>query len=290
VGEGYPQLQAAFDGELSRRGYFDGHNIRVERRISRTNTSDAVGQCAELAHMKLDLVLATALPFAMLIRAANPNMPMVVMTAPGLVSNGFAKSVEHPGGIVTGMDELPKGVTSRRLELLKIAAPKIRRVALLSTTPGIGGHEIQLADAKRSAPLLGVDVKPYRAASPSELTAALGTIVRDSPDGLLTFQGGLALSNRQSIVDFAAEHHLPAIYQSELFPEVGGLMSWAPDQNEQMRHAVRTVDRILRGARPGDLPITYPAKYFLSLNLTAAKRIGLIFPATLLASADRKLT
>lgn len=286
-GEGYPELVAAFESELSHLGYVEGRNITVERRISRTNTSDAVTQCAELAHMNLNLVLVTALPFAMLIRAANPNMPMVVMTAPGFVSNGFAKTMERPGGVVTGMDELPPGITSRRLELLKKAAPEIRRVGLLSTTPGVGGYERQLADAQRSADILSVQVTPYRAANPPELMKALSGMLRGGVDSLLTFQGGLALSNRQRIADFAVEHRLPAIYQSVLFPEAGGLMSWAPDQNEQMRRAVRTVDRILKGARPGDLPITHPARYFLTLNLTAAKRIGLRFPAQIIKRADR---
>jgi putative tryptophan/tyrosine transport system substrate-binding protein len=289
IGEGYPDLVAAFESELSRLGYADGRNIHVERRISRTNTSDAVGQCAELAHMNLDLVLATALPFAMLIRAANPHMPMVVMTGPGLVSNGFAQTMEHPGGVVTGMDELPSGVTGRRLHLLKEAAPHIRRVALLSTTPGAGGHETQLADAQRTARQVAVEVTPYRSANPSQLRESLQGMLHDGMDALLTFQGGLALSNRQLIVDFAAEHRLPAVYQSVLFPEAGGLMSWAPDQNEQMRRAVRTVDRILQGARPGDLPITHPAKYFLTINLSAAKRIGLSLPAHLLQRADRTI-
>src|SRR6185503_5465483 len=152
-----------------------------------------------------------------------------------------------------GMDELPPGVTAKRLRLLKTAAPKVSRVALLSTTPGRGGHELQLADAEKAAKSLRLAVKPYRAASLRELKTALAAVVNDKMDGLASFQGGLSLANRQLIVDFAAKNRLPAIYQSAFFVEAGGLMAWAPNQEEQYRIAARYVDRILRGTYPGDL-------------------------------------
>jgi putative ABC transport system substrate-binding protein len=244
---------------------------------------------AELAHMDLQLIVAGALPFALEVRTANPAMPMVIATCPGMISNGFAESLEHPGRNVTGIDELPPGVTAKRLTLLRIAAPKVSSVALLSTTPGRGGHEIQLADAEQAARVLGIRVKPYRAASLGELQNVLATIVDDGMDGLLNFQGGLSLSNRQLIVDFAAEHRLPAIYQATLFAEAGGLMSWAPDLENQYRMAARYVDKILKGANPGDLPITYPPKYYLTIHAGAARRLGLTLPPALLAQADRVL-
>jgi ABC-type uncharacterized transport system substrate-binding protein len=112
---------------------------------------------AELAQMDLALIVAAALPFALAVRKANPSMPMVIATCPGMVSNGFAQTLDRPGGIYTGMDELPPGVTARRLSLLKTAAPAVTRVALLSTTPGRGGHEAQVADAEAAAPALRSD-------------------------------------------------------------------------------------------------------------------------------------
>jgi putative ABC transport system substrate-binding protein len=138
-----------------------------------------------------------------------------------MVSNGFAKSLKHPGGIYTGMDELPPGVTAKRLQLLKTAAPSVSRVALLSTTPGRGGHEAQLADAERAAKSLRLTVKPYRATSPTELETALAAIANDGMEGLANFQGGLSLGYRQLIVDFAAKNRLPAVYQSAFFVEAG---------------------------------------------------------------------
>ena len=197
VGVGYQPLVTVFKDELRSLGYIEGQNIVIEMRLSRPNTSDLPTQAAEVAHMNLELVVAGALPFALEVRKANPAMPMVIATCPGMISNGFAQSLEHPGGNATGMDELPPGVTAKRLTLLKRAAPSVSRVALLSTTPGEGGYETQLVDAEQAADSLGISVKPYRASSLNELQNALAAIVNDGMDGLLNFQGGLSLSNRQ---------------------------------------------------------------------------------------------
>ena len=287
VGAGYDPLVAAFKEELRTLGYVDGVDIIIETRLTRPNTSDLPIMAAELAHMDLELIVAGALPFALEVRTANPAMPMVIATCPGMISNGFAQSLNHPGRNVTGIDELPPGVTAKRLTLLKSAAPTLSSVALLSTTPGRGGHEMQLTDAEQAARALGIRVKPYRAASLGELQNALAAIVDNGMDGFLNFQGGLSLSNRQLIVDFAAEHWLPALYQATLFAEAGGLMSWAPDLENQYKMAAHYVDKILKGSKPADLPITYPPKYFLTINSSAARGLGLSLPPALLAQADR---
>ena len=158
-----PSLISSFEDELAKLGYSPGENIEIEMRLARRNTNDTATHAAELGAMPLDFVVVAALPQALAMRQANPRMPMVIITCPGLVSNGFAERLERPGGIYTGMDELPPGVTRKRLQLLKRAAPAISRVALLSTTPGRGGHETQLADAEGAARELGLRVKSYRA-------------------------------------------------------------------------------------------------------------------------------
>ena len=277
----------AFKGALHDRRYVEGQNLAIELRIA--SGADTARYAAELATSDLELVVAAALPQALEIRKANPAMPMVIAVCPGMVSNGFAKTLEHPGGNVTGGEELLPGVTAKRLTWLKTAAPAVSRVALLSTTPGRGGHEAQVAEAEHTAAALGVTVKPYRAASLSELNAALAAIASDGMNGLANFQGGLSLGNRQLIVDFAAMHRLPAVYQATRFAEAGGLMAWAPNLENQFRDAAEYVARILDGANPGDLPIRYAARYFLTINTTAAKNLGLTLPPTLLAQADRVL-
>ena len=282
-----PTLISAFEGELQRLGYENGKNIIIEKRVSRSNTSDLSDHSAELAKLDLDLVLAASLPQALAMRRANPDMPMVIATCPGMISNGFAKSLARPGGIYTGMDELPPGVTSMRLRLLKMAARGIKNVALLSTTPGVGGHEAQLADAQKGAVPLKLFLKPYRATNLKELESALAGIADDRMNGMLSFQGGLSLANRDMIVAFAEKHRLPTVYQSLFFIEAGGLMAWAPDQEKQYRSAAKYVAKILKGANPGDLPVHFPDRYFLSVKKGAADRIGLKLPRALLAKADR---
>ncbi len=284
-----PELIEAFRGEFTRLGYLEGLDLIAEIRVSRPNSDDAARHAAELTTLNLDVIVAASLPSALQLRAAKADVRMVIATCPGMVSNGFAASIEHPGGNVTGMDELPPGVTERRIKLLKAATPAASRIALLSTTPGRGGHETQLAEAERAASQLGISVKPYRVTSFSQLQPALSAIVGDGMEGLLNFQGALSLFNRRLIVDFVNQHRLPAIYQATLFAEAGGLMAWAPDLDEQFRAAARTVDKIFKGARPGDLPIQYPARYYLTINAATAKGLGLALAPDLLAQADRVL-
>jgi putative ABC transport system substrate-binding protein len=280
-----PVLVAAFEDELRKLGYVSGRNLHLEMRLARRNTTDTSAHAAELTSLGLDFIVAASLPQALAVRAADPTMPMVIITCPGMVENGFAHTLERPGGIYTGMDELPPGTTAKRLALLKTAAPAVKRVALLSTTPGPGGHELQLKEAQTAGPAIGVAVKSYRATSPAELRMAFGSIADEGMDGLLNFQGGFSLANRELIVEFAAAHRLPAIYQSDLFVDVGGLMAWAPDQREQYRMGARYADRIIRGERPGSLPIQHPHPYYLTVNTGAAARIGLSLAPAFIAQA-----
>lgn len=280
-------LEKVFDDEMATLGYDEGKNIHIEQRLARPNTAEGAVMAAELAKMDLSLIVAAALPFALEVRKANSTMPMVIATCPGLVSNGFAKTLKRPGGIYTGLDELPAGVTAKRLQLLHTVAPDAKRIALLSTTPGVGGHETQLADAEKTAASLGLKVRAYRAASLSELQKALDAMLTDGMNGLLNFQGAVSIANRQLIVDFAAQNRIPAIYQATAFADVGGLMSWAPDLPQQYRETAHYVDKILKGAKPGDLPAKHPEKYYLTLNKTAANKVGVSFSKELLAEATK---
>jgi putative ABC transport system substrate-binding protein len=286
-GAGPMQLEKVFEEELKKLGFEDGKNVQIEMRLARPNTTDLAVMATELAAMDLTVIVAASLPVALEIRKNNPKMPMVLATCPGMVSNGFAKSLEHPGGIYTGMDELPKGVVAKRLQLLKAAVPTAKRIALLSATPGVGGHEVQLGEAEAAAPTLGIEVKPYRVKSLEDLQKALTDMTNDGIDGMVVFQGALTLANRKMVVDFAAQNRLPVIYQQSVFVEVGGLMSWAPDLEQQFREAAHFVEKILKGAKPGDLPVKHPDKYYLTLNKTAASEIGVSFSKELMAEATK---
>ena len=287
---GGPQsLHDAFKDAMRDLGYVEGQNLFLDERTF-VAAADMPRHAAELSTSDLELVVAGALPFAIEIRRANPAMPMVIATCPGMISNGFAKSLEHPGGNVTGIDELPPGVTAKRLTLLKTMVPSVSRVALLSTTPGIGGHEAQVADAEQAAATLKIAIKVYRATTKPELETALASIAGDGMNGLANFQGGLSIANRELIVDFAAKHKLPAVYQATMFAEAGGLMAWAPDLETQYRIAASYVDKILKGAKAGDLPVRHPDRYFWIVNQTAAKALGLTLGPAVLAQADRVIS
>jgi ABC transporter substrate binding protein len=201
---GDPSLTDPFTARLHTLGYTDA-NLFIDPRI--VSGPEMRKHATELATGNLELVVAGALPFALEIRRANPAMRMVIATCPGMISNGFAKTLHRPGGNVTGIEELPPGLTAKRLTLLKTVVPYISRVALLSTTPGTGGHETQLADAEQIAPALNITVKAYRATSLAELQAALAAIASDGMNGLANFQGGLSLQYRQMI---AASPHSTA--------------------------------------------------------------------------------
>jgi putative ABC transport system substrate-binding protein len=289
TGVHFPELEQAFSDELRRLGLVENRDFTMQRRFTRPNSSDGAEMGRELATSDLSLLIVSSLPLALIARDANPRMPMVIGTCPGMVSNGFAQTLRKPGGIYTGIDELPPGVTARRLRLLKQAAPAVSRVALLSTTPGRGGHEAQLADAQGAARELGIEVKPYRATTLAELHGALEAIRADGMDGLQNFQGALSLMNRDSIIEQVTAARIAAIYQALPFAHSGGLMTWAPVQADQMRIAARMTARILAGESPGDIPVEYPPQYYLTLNAGAASRIGLTFPGELVGSADRVL-
>lgn len=286
-GAGVLNLENVFTEELRKIGFRDGENVKIEMRLARPNTADVAVMAAELAGMNLTLIVAGSLPIALEIRKNNAKMPMVLATCPGMVSNGFAQSLEHPGGIYTGMDELPQGVTAKRLQLLKAAVPTATRIAVLSATPGVGGHEVQLAEAETTAATLGAEVKAYRVTSLQELEKALAGLVSDGMNGMVVFQGALTLANRKLIVDFAAQNRIPAIYQQSVFAEIGGLMAWAPDLEQQFREAAHFVEKILKGAKPGELPVKHPDKYYLTLNKTAASKIGVNFSKELTTKATK---
>ncbi len=286
-GAGPLHLEKVFTDELKKLGFQEGKNVEIEMRLARPNTTDLAAMASELAGMDLTLIVAASLPVALEIRKNNPKMPMVLATCPGMVSNGFAKSLDHPGGIYTGIDELPKGVVAKRLQLLKAAVPTAKRIALLSATPGVGGHEAQLAEAETTAPKLGIQITPYRVKSLEDLQEALKDLTNDDIDGVVVFQGALTLANRKMVVDFAAQKRLPVIYQQSVFVEIGGLMAWAPDLEQQFREAAHFVEKILKGAKPGDLPVKHPDKYYLTLNKTAASEIGVQFSKELIAEAAK---
>lgn len=245
----------AFTDALLALGWVHGRNLLLESRLIDRTASNGAALAAELARMDLDLVVAGALPFALEVRRANPAMAMVIVTCPGMVSNGFAASLERPGGNVTGMDELPPGLTAKRLTLLKSAAPTVARVALLSTTPGRGGHEIQLADAEQAAGTLGIRVRPL----PCPVVRRAGV--------------GTGLDRRRW---HGRAPQLP-----------GRAFAPSPAAHRRLRRETPPAGHV--SAQPGELRIHHPERYYLTVNAGTAARLGLTLSERFLAQADRVL-
>jgi putative tryptophan/tyrosine transport system substrate-binding protein len=281
----YPEFDRAFTQELARLGHVDGRNLVIERRLARADLSDVPAQAAELAAMDLKFIVVGSSTWANAVIRTNPAIPMIIVTAAAMVESGYAISRERPGRNITGGDELPPGLTVTRMTLLKRVAPGVTQIGLLAAAED-AAYRVQLADAAAAASRLGVIIKPYPAPSPRAIEQALAAMMKDGVNGLVNFQSGFSLAHRQFIVDFAAKHRLPGIYQATRFVDAGGLMAWSPDQDEQFREAARTAHRVLRGARIGEIPIRYPARYVLTINVAAAEALNLNIPADLRRKAD----
>jgi ABC-type uncharacterized transport system substrate-binding protein len=180
-------------------------------------------------------------------------------------------------------------VTDKRLRLLKQVRPSISKVAVLSPTPSESGHAVQYREAERTAAAIGVKLRSYRVSAASDLEKTFEVIMSDGAEGMIVFNGVLPQPLQQRIVILATERRLPVVYASEQFVAAGGLISYGADQPGRFRLAASTVDKILKGAKPGDLPLTYDTQFHLIVNTGAAQRIGITLPGTLIAEADTVL-
>jgi putative tryptophan/tyrosine transport system substrate-binding protein len=240
---------------------------------------------AELVALAPDVLLAgggTSVP--PLLRATR-TVPIVFANVPDPVGSGIVDSLARPGGNITGFMQFEYSLTAKWLELLKEVAPGLKRVAVLrdaTITPGIG----QFAVIQSVAPSLGVEVSPIGVRDVPEIERAVTAFARSGNGGMIVSGSALAVVHRDPIIALAAWHKLPAIYYTSIFVPAGGLMSYGPNITDQFRDAADYVDRILRGEKPGDLPVQAPTKYELKINLKTAKALGLVVPPTLLARAD----
>ncbi len=275
----------AFQQGLRELGYVEGRNITVEYRWTEGRFDRLPGLAAELVRLKVDIIVASS-QAAVAARQATSTIPIVMPIITDPVRLGLVASLAKPGGNATGFatqnDELP----GKWIELVRETLPKASRVAALFQPTYDGG--IQLKAAESAARSLGVRLQPLNVESSDDLGPALTEIQRSRPDALIVTSSALFYAARTRLVEFAAKHRLPAIYhQSEFVVSSGGLMSYGPDFRDLNRRAAIYVDKILKGAKPGDLPVEQPTKFELVVNRRAAKALGLTIPQSLLLRADR---
>jgi putative ABC transport system substrate-binding protein len=276
---------AAFQHGLQQLGWIEGQNVQIDTRWFAGNPDDNRRNAAELVMLAPDVIVASGSATVGPLLQATRTIPIVFTVVPDPVGAGYVESLARPSGNATGFTTFEYGIAAKWLELLKQIAPRLTRAAVLRD-PNISAGTGQWGAIQSVAPSLGVEVRPVNMGDAHEIERAIETFARSSNGGLILTGSGLALVHRELIVALAARYKLPAVYYERYFVTAGGLMSYGPDFLEQYRQAAGYVDRILRGEKPGDLPVQASTKYELVLNLKTAKALGLVVPSSMLAQAN----
>jgi putative ABC transport system substrate-binding protein len=290
LGNSSPSLESnlveAFRDGLRQRGYVEGQNLVIKYVWAEGQQERYAVLARELVSLKPDVILAAGTPGTLAAKQATQSIPIVTAVAGEPVAAGLVSSLAKPSGNVTGLATLAPELEGKRLELFKEAIPKLSRVVAL-LNPANPFTTIAWKATQPAAEALGVKLQPVEARSPNDLDRALATIKSARPDGLIVLPDRLLLAYRKSIVQFMVKNRLPGMFPFRDFAQEGGLMAYGPDYTDMFRRAATFVDKILKGAKPGDLPIEQPTKFELVINLKTARALGLTIPKTILLQADQ---
>ena len=271
-------------GALAEYGYKLGQNLEFQSYGADAQLTRLPQLARDIAASKADAVVVAGWPPTAAMK--DTGVPTVVAVGAGdPVASGLVASLARPGGNVTGISDDATTLSTKRLELLKQAAPSIRKVAMLWNKDDLG-MTLRYQASAVAAKSLGTAVLPLGVAEPDDFADAFAAMDREQPDSILMVADALTILNRTRVFDYATAHRLPAIYEYDFFVRDGGLMSYGPDFKESFERAASLVDRILKGAKPADLPFEEPTKYLFVVNLKTAKSIGLELPPNFLALAD----
>ena len=276
---------AAFLQGLGELGWIVGRNLQIDFRWGGGNARRYRRQAAELVALAPELIVAMGASVVGPLLQTTRTVPIVFVQVTDPVSSGYVASLARPGGNATGFALFEFGISAKWIELLKEIAPRVTRAAVLRdpTVPvGLG----QLGAIQSVAPSLKVEISPLGVRDARDIEHAITAFARGSSDGLIVLPSVPTAIHRTLIVTLAAQHKLPAVYPYRYYAAAGGLICYGPDEIEQYRQAAGYVDRILKGEKPGDLPVQAPTKYELIINLKTAKALGLDIPTTVLARAD----
>jgi putative ABC transport system substrate-binding protein len=286
TGERLSPLGEAFKGALGEHGWVEGKNLVIEYRFGGDKYEALRALAADLVRLKVDVIFASNAPAARAAKEATATIPIVFHTLNDPVLAGLVASFARPGGNLTGNAGLGPELDSKRIQLLKEVVPSLSRATIL-LNPSNPMTPSRQRETEKTAQALKVQVHVMAASDANGLDEALEVMVRARPAGLIVFDDPVFYLRRQRIIEFATRHRIPAVYSQSGWAEQGGLMEYAPNQREMFRQAAGYVDRILRGAKPADLPIEQPTRFALVINLKTAKALGLRLPQELLGRADR---
>jgi putative ABC transport system substrate-binding protein len=276
----------AFVQGLRDLGYVEGQNILIEYRWAGGKLERLPAFVEDIVRLKVDVIVSSATPAIRLAKEQTSTIPIVMAGVTDPVGVGFVTSLSHPGGNITGLTHLSPDLSGKRLELLKEVVPRLRRVAVL-WNPDHPGQPAAFKDTRVAAQALKVTVISIETRNKEEIERALSGIGKERPQGLFELPDPLTFFNRELITQFAVKHKLPAMYSFREYVDAGGLMSYGTSFPDLFRRAATFVDKILKGARPADLPVEQPMKFEFVINLKAAKQIGLAIPPNVLARADK---
>ena len=266
-------------------GYVEGKTVTYAGRWAEAKRDRLPGLVAELVDLKVDLIVTLGGPAAEAAKEATSTIPIVIASTGDAVGIGLIASLARPGGNITGITDQATELSAKRLELLKEAVPKASRIAILWNADD-RAMTLRYREIERAARILRVAVQPLGVREPDDFDVAFSAMTRERPDALFLVTDALTTLNRKRILDFAAVHRIPAMYEFGFLVRDGGLMSYGADFDDIWRRAAVYVDRILKGAKPGELPVEQPTRYYLLVNVKTAKALGLTIPASLLLRAD----
>jgi putative tryptophan/tyrosine transport system substrate-binding protein len=285
--EQFSQPYNAFLSSLRDRGYVDGQNVMILPRWANGNPDQLKILAAELVRIPVDVIVSTGgTVTAVAAKNATTTIPIVFTAGGDLIKVGLIESLARPGGNLTGLSLLTVEIGAKRLELLKETLPNIRRVAVLGN-PRNPAYKTQLAEVQAAAKLLELQLQIVQSRAPEEFATAFSAMTKERIPALLVLTDAMFNAQRQRIVELAASSRIPAIYDFKEFAEAGGLMSYGADIDEVYRRAAIYVDKIIKGSKPGELPVEQPTEFQFLINLKAAKQIGVTIPPNVLARADK---
>jgi putative tryptophan/tyrosine transport system substrate-binding protein len=288
VGVLWPNPPATFEfmrQGLTDFGYVEGRNIDFEFRWAEGRLDELPEMATELVHLRVDLIVTLAPPATLAAKNATQTIPIVFVAMGDPLASGVVASLARPGGNLTGTTRMISEMSAKHVELLKEAAPSVAKLAVL-WNPANSSHQPALQAVNAAVRSLSLQVLPLEVHAPAELDNIFAAIIRERADGVLFIADPIFFIQLNRMVDLAATNRLPAICNFVEFPKLGGLMGYASSISDEFRHAASHIDKILKGAKPADLPVEQPTQFQLVINLKTAKALGLEIPPTMLARAD----
>ena len=276
----------AFRQGLREIGYVEGKNIVIELRSAEGKPDRLPALAAELVRLKVDVIVSAAPTVTRAIKEATVTIPIVMAQDRDPVGNGFVANLARPGGNITGLSSLAPEISGKQLELLKQIVPRLSRLAVLGTSTAPGTAQV-LKELELAAGAFKVQLQYLDLLSSNDIETAFRAASKGRAEAVLVLGGPWLNSQRTQVVDLAVKNRFPGIYIAIEFVEAGGLMSYGTSVTDLFRRAATYVDKILKGAKPNELPVEQPTKFELVINLKAAKQIGLTIPPSVLARADR---